>query len=162
MYKAENESYINKRIIREKELQICRNNSEVFEVKKNELRMKSGNYTIREELKQKLNKVLKNNENFTKYINEFKSINNYYFSEIKRIEKKDKKLYVIIYLELVLIIIIVGVIGIYYPLNKKYNNKNNIINRNDYNNISSFRRITKKEKNKKLELFDEIEMNEIK
>ena len=163
MYKAQNESYINKTILKRKEIENCKISCSVLEYKRNQLKIIKGDYIAKEDIKQKINEIMKNNQNITKIFNEYKSLNDNYLLEIKKIEKKNKRLYFFIYFELTLIIIFAGVIGIYYPLRNKYdNNKNNVNNRNSYNNISSFRRISKKENNEKLELFDENEMNEIK
>ena len=157
MYKAQNAAYTNKNKKRKLELEECKKNCENFEEKKNQLKIGNTKYDIKEEIKEKLDKVIKKNENYEKKINEYISENNNYLMEIKKINNKDKMLYVIIYIELGFIIIFVVIIGIYYPLKNKYNNKNSM---NDIN--FNFRRITRKENNEKLKLFDKIEMDVIK
>ena len=155
MYKAENDAYIHKNKKRKLDLENCTNNCTYYEAKKNELKIRNINYTIKEQIIEELKKVKNNNEKYAKTINTLKNQNDDYLKEIKTLKKKEKKVTFLIYLQLIIIIIFVLIIGVYYPLKKKENslNKNNKFISKSYNEIGN------KEKNK---LFDEIEMNLIK
>ena len=121
--------------------------------KKNELNIGNINYTIKEQILEELEKVKNNNEKYINQINTFKNQNGDYLKEIKRLKNKEKKTIFMIYLQLILIILFVLIVGVYYPLKKK---KNSINRYNNKSNLKSYKEIGNNEKNK---LFDEMEKN---
>ena len=156
MYKAENDAYIYKNKKRKLDLENCAKNFTFYEQKKNELNIGNINYTIKEQILEELEKVKNNNEKYINQINTFKNQNDDYLKEIKRLKNKEKKTIFMIYLQLILIILFVLIVGVYYPLKKK---KNSINRYNNKSNLKSYKEIGNNEKNK---LFDEMEMNLIK
>jgi hypothetical protein len=160
MYIVENSVYNKKSKKTKLELDICRKDMEKYGKKLNKLKIRVEKYLKIKKVKDDLDNILKNNEQNQKTINEYKIIHNNYLTEITNINRRDIILYIIIYIELIIIIFVVVLIGIYHPLRKKYYNKNSF---NDlFSNGSNFRRIAKKENKEKLKLFDEMEMGIIK
>ena len=157
MYISENAAYTTKNSKRNIELKNCNKNLEKSEEKKNELKIGNKNYIMREKIKEELYKVVESNKYYLKKIAEYKNENEEYLRKISSLKSKDKRLYFFIYFQLILIIVIVLIIGVFYPLKKKLNEKAelNEINEKGYNIGSNFRRITKEENDEKLELFDE-------
>ena len=157
MYISENAAYTSKIRKRDVELKNCKKNLEKSEKKQNELKIGNTNYLMREKIREELSRVVENNNNYLKKIEEYKKENDEYLRRISSLKSKDKRLYFFIWFQLILIIIIVLIIGIYYPLKKKLNEKNEVneINQNGFNMGSNFKRITKEENDEKLKLFDE-------
>ena len=158
MYISENAAYTTKNNKKNIEIQNCKKNLEKFEEKKNELIIGNTNYIMREKIKEELYNVVENNKYYLEKIAEYKNKNEEYLRKISSLKSKDKRLIFFIYFQLILIIVISLIIGIFYPLKKKLNEKREIneINENGYNNGSNFKRITKEENDEKLKLFDEV------
>ena len=157
MYISENAAYMTKNRKRDLELKNCKKNLEKSEEKKNKLKIGNTNYIMSEKIKDELYNVVENNKYYLKKIAEYKKENEDYLRKISSLKSKDKRLYFFIWFQLILIIVIVLIIGIFYPLKKKLNEKNEMkeINENGYNIGSNFKRITKEENDEKLKLFDE-------
>ena len=157
MYISENAAYMTKNRKRDLELKNCKKNLEKSEEKKNKLKIGNTNYIMSEKIKDELYNVVESNKYYLKKIVEYKKENEEYLRKISSLKSKDKRLYFFIWFQLILIIVIVLIIGIFYPLKKKLNEKNEMkeINENGYNIGSNFKRITKEENDEKLKLFDE-------
>ena len=107
---------------------------EKSEEKKNKLKIGNTNYIMSEKIKDELYNVVESNKYYLKKIAEYKKENEDYLRKISSLKSKDKRLYFFIWFQLILIIIIVLIIGIFYPLKKKLNEKNEMkeINENGY------------------------------
>ena len=149
MYKAENEAYSIIIRNRKSEIENCKKNYEKFEEKKTKLKLVEKNNIINGKLK----RVIERNKNHMKLINNYKYENEKYLSIINSLKIKNKKFYIIIYFQLILIIIIVLIIGIYYPLKTNLNKKNEN-NKKEFNDSFNFKRIIREENDEKLKLFD--------